>query len=89
MPLTFISINNFTFKCHLFKIVHWETFIICKKEQLISCMPIYRIFILLSDDLPPSVCQITFLSHGPRGVNQNTVSLKRGFFILKYIKYAY
>lgn len=44
---------------------------------------------LHSDNLPPSVCEITFLSHGAKGVNENRVSLKSVLFILKYIKYAY
>lgn len=70
----------------MFKIMHWEVFVICKKKQLISCMSIYRIFILTSDGLPPSVYEITFLS--PKGVNQDRISLKRGLFFLKCIKCA-
>lgn len=69
--------------------MHGETFITCEKKQSIFCTSIYTIFMLFSGDLPPSVCEITFLSHGPKGVNQNRVSLKRALFILKYIKYAY
>lgn len=42
-----------------------------------------------SDNIPPSVCEITFLRHGAKGVNQNRVNLKSVLFILKYIKYAY